>query len=160
MPTIASVTVRFSRKYQIRKDDWVGLEAVITLAVSEAEAAQADPHSVTAEAFAIAKESVIEQRDELRRDLQAAQARAAEQRAAQSAQEPAPAPPSTPQEAERRFFARYSAIISGQAWIAVQRYLRTRAPKPTTIEEWYAAAEAVREQARAATETHNGTEKH
>ena len=158
MPTIASVTVRFSRKYQIRKDDWVGLEAVITLAVSEAEAAQADPHSVTAEAFAIAKDSVIEQRAELRRELQEAQSRAAEQRAeqraAQSAQEPAPAPPSTPQEAERRFFARYSAIISGQDWIAVQRYLRTRAPKPTTIEEWYAAAEAVRNAVRATQAEH------
>src|SRR6266545_6931492 len=140
MPTIASVTVTFSRKYQIRKDDWVGLEAVITLAVSEAEAAQTDPHSVTAEAFAIAKESVIEQRAELRRELQEAQARAAEQQAAQqaaarSAQDTAPAPPTydgasapaSPAEAAQRFFARYGQIIGGDTWAAAQRYLRSRA---------------------------------
>lgn len=150
MPTIASVTVRFSRKYQIRKDDWVGLEAVITLAVSDAEAAQTDPYSVTAEAFAIAKGSVIAQRTELRRELQEAHARAVEQHAAQlaaaqSAQEPAPAPPSTPDEAERRFFVRYAEIISGQNWRAVQSYLETRTPKPITVEGWYAAAEAVRD---------------
>ena len=158
MPTIANVTVRFTRKYQLRKDDWVGLEAVITLAVSEAEAAQADPHSVTAEAFALAKASVIEQRDELRRELQEAQARAAEQRAAEqraaqhgalSAQEPR-----TAAEAERRFFARYGQIISGQDWIAVQRYLRTRTPEPSTIDEWYTAAAAVR---AAAAKPTNGT---
>jgi len=162
MPTIASVTVRFGRKYQIRKDDWIGLEAVVTLAVSEVEAAQTDPHSVTAEAFAIAKASVIEQRDELRRELQEAQARAAEQRAAQQAaqpaQEPAPAPPSTPEEAEQRFFARYGQIVGGDDWRAVQRYLRSRAPRPTAIEGWYAAAEAVRDHARAfAAAAHNGT---
>lgn len=150
MPTIASVTVRFSRKYQIRKDDWIGLEAVITLAVSDAEAAQTDPYSVTAEAFAIAKGSVIAQRTELRRELQEAHARAVEQHtaqlaAAQSAQEPAPAPPSTPEEAEQRFFARYSPIIGGGDWRAVQRYLHSRTPRPTTIELWYAAAQAVRD---------------
>jgi hypothetical protein len=150
MPTIASVTVRFSRKYQIRKDDWVGLEAVITLAVSDAEAAQTDPHSVTAEAFAIAKDSVIAQRAQLRSELQEAQARAAEQHAAQqaaaqSAPEPAPAPPRTPAEAERRFFARYGAIISGQDWRAVQSYLETRTPKPITVEGWISAAQAVRD---------------
>src|SRR5438552_1251303 len=128
MPTIASVTVTFSRKYQIRKDDWVGLEAIITLAVSEAEAAQSDPHSVTAEAFAIAKESVIEQRAALRRELQEAQARAAAQQAAQSAQEIAPASPSTPAEAAQRFFARYGPIIGGDTWAAAQRYLGSRAP--------------------------------
>jgi hypothetical protein len=164
MPTIASVTVRVSRKYQIRKDDWVGLEAVITLAVSDVEAAQVDPYSVTAEAFAIAKASVITQRAELRRELQEAQARAAEQRAsqqiAQSGQDATLEPPRTAAEAERRFFTRYGAIIGGQDWIAAQRYLRTRAPKPTTIEGWYAAAEAVREQARSATDAHNGAEKH
>lgn len=117
MPTIASVTVRFSRKYQIRKDDWVGLEAVITLAVSEAEAAQTDPHSVAAEAFAIAKDSVIEQRAELRRELQAAQARAAQQAM----------PPSSLQEAEQRFFARYSAISAARIG---SPYSATCAPAP------------------------------
>lgn len=149
MPTIASVTVRFSRKYQIRKDDWVGLEAVITLAVSEAEAAQADPHSVTAEAFALAKAGVIAQRAELRRELHEAQARAAEQRAAQ---QPAPESPRTAAEAAQRFFARYGAIIGGQDWRAAQRYLRIHAPQPATIAEWYAAAAAVRDQAHEAEE--------
>jgi hypothetical protein len=159
MPTIASVTVRFSRKYQIRKDDWVGLEAVITLAVGEAEAAQSDPHSVTAEAFALAKASVIEQRAELRRELQEAQARAAQQAAERSAQEPAPASPSTLTEAAQRFFARYGQIIGGDTWAAVQHYLRSRVPRPTTIEGWYAAAEAVRDHARATADAHNGTGK-
>lgn len=148
MPTIASVTVRFSRKYQIRKDDWVGLGSVVTLTVSEVEAAQTDPASVTAEAFAIAKGSVIEQRRKLRRELQEAQTRAAQRLEAQQAepepaQETAPAPPSTPAEAKQRFFARYGPIVGGQDWDAVRRYLRTRDRKPTTIEEWYAAAEAV-----------------
>lgn len=146
MPIIASVTVRFSRKYQIRKDDWVGLEAVVTLAVSEAEAAQVDPLSVTAEAFAVAKASVIAQRAELRRELHEAQARAAERAAQQLPQPPqeaAPVPPATADEAEQRFFARYGAAIGGQDWPAAQRFLRSRAPKPVTIEGWYAAAEAV-----------------
>jgi hypothetical protein len=60
----------------------------------------------------------------------------------------APAPPRDPAEAERRFFARYSDTIGGENWAAVQRYLQSRAPKPTTVEGWIAAAEAVRDQAR------------
>jgi predicted kinase len=58
------------------------------------------------------------------------------------------APPRDPAEAERRFFARYGEIIGGETWPAVQRYLQSRAPKPTTVEGWIAVAEAVREQAR------------
>ncbi len=58
------------------------------------------------------------------------------------------APPRDPDEAERRFFARYGEIVGGETWPAVQRYLQSRAPKPTTVEGWIAAAEAVREQAR------------
>ncbi|MFL5806652.1 MAG: AAA family ATPase [Roseiflexaceae bacterium] len=58
------------------------------------------------------------------------------------------APPRDPAEAEQRFFARYSETIGGENWAAVQHYLRSRAPKPTTVEGWIAAAEAVRDQAR------------
>jgi predicted kinase len=60
----------------------------------------------------------------------------------------APTPPRDPAEAERRFFARYGETIGGENWAAVQRYLQSRAPKPTTVEGWIAAAEAVRDQAR------------
>ena len=59
-----------------------------------------------------------------------------------------PTPPRDPVEAEQRFFARYSETIGGENWNAVQHYLRSRAPKPTTVEGWIAAAEAVRDQAR------------
>jgi hypothetical protein len=60
----------------------------------------------------------------------------------------APAPPRDPAEAEQRFFARYSETIGGESWAAVQHYLRSRAPKPTTVEGWIAAAEAVRDRSR------------
>jgi hypothetical protein len=60
----------------------------------------------------------------------------------------APAPPRDPAEAERRFFARYGEVVGGESWAAVQRYLGSRAPKPTTVEGWIAAAEAVRDQSR------------
>jgi hypothetical protein len=58
------------------------------------------------------------------------------------------APPRDPVEAEQRFFTRYADIIGGDSWSAVQGYLRSRAPKPTTVEGWIAAAEAVRDRAR------------
>lgn len=67
---------------------------------------------------------------------------------------PAPAtngngPPKTPEDAEKRFFARYSATIGGDTWGRVAGYLRTpRMPKPTTIGGWIAAAEAVRDKMR------------
>jgi hypothetical protein len=60
----------------------------------------------------------------------------------------APTPPRDPAEAEQRFFARYAEVIGGENWAAVQRYLGSRAPKPTTVEGWIAAAEAVRDQSR------------
>lgn len=84
MPSIASVSVKYGRKYQIRKDDWVSFEALITLTVSAEEADQTDPHTVTAEAFAIARQAVRAQAADLRRQLAEAQARPAE---------PAPAAP-------------------------------------------------------------------
>ena len=57
-------------------------------------------------------------------------------------------PPRDPDEAEQRFFTRYSEIVGGDSWPAVQSYLRSRAPKPTTVEGWIAAAEAVRDRSR------------
>jgi hypothetical protein len=64
---------------------------------------------------------------------------------------PAPAastPPRDPDEAEQRFFARYGDTIGGSSWTAVQRYLQSRDPRPTTVEGWIAVAEAVRDRAR------------
>ena len=60
----------------------------------------------------------------------------------------APQPPRDPAEAEQRFFTRYGEIIGGDSWDNVQSYLRSRAPKPTTIEGWIATAEAVRDRSR------------
>lgn len=71
-----------------------------------------------------------------------APARAPEQRAAANGHTPR-----NTTEAERRFFGRYGETINGSDWAAVQRYLSSRAPKPTTIEGWIAAAEAVRDKA-------------
>lgn len=82
MPSIASVSVKYGRKYQVRKDDWVSFEALITLTVSAEEANVTDPREVTAQAFTIARESVREQAADLRRQIAEAQQRAA-----------APAPP-------------------------------------------------------------------
>src|SRR5215217_873514 len=50
----------------------------------------------------------------------------------------APQPPRDPAEAEQRFFTRYGEIIGGDSWDNVQSYLRSRAPKPTTVEGWIA----------------------
>jgi predicted kinase len=60
----------------------------------------------------------------------------------------APAPPRDAAEAEQRFFMRYGEIVGGSDWASVQSFLRSRAPKPTTIEGWIAAAEAVRDRSR------------
>ena len=57
-------------------------------------------------------------------------------------------PPRDPAEAERRFFARYSEVIGGTSWSAVQQYLQTRSPKPTTVDGWISAAEQVRDRSR------------
>jgi hypothetical protein len=66
--------------------------------------------------------------------------------------QPVAASPATPPrdaaEAEQRFFTRYGEIIGGDNWANVQSYLRSRAPKPTTVEGWIAAAEAVRDRSR------------
>jgi hypothetical protein len=60
----------------------------------------------------------------------------------------APHPPRDAGEAEQRFFTRYGEIIGGDSWDNVQSYLRSRAPKPTTVEGWIATAEAVRDRSR------------
>jgi hypothetical protein len=146
MPSIASVSVRFSRKYQIRKDDWVGLEALITMTVDDAEANLVDPPTITAEAFALAKAAVIEQRDELRRELAEMLARAQQRNAEIAA--PAPIyPPATVAEAKQRFYARYGEIVGPGGWAAVQRFTGIRSSEPASIDEWIAAAQAVRDRA-------------
>jgi AAA domain-containing protein len=68
--------------------------------------------------------------------------------AAAAAPVAAPQPPRDAAEAEQRFFTRYGEIIGGDSWDKVQSYLRSRAPKPTTIEGWIATAEAVRDRSR------------
>jgi predicted kinase len=81
---------------------------------------------------------------------------AAEPEEEEAAPEPQPAqaqaaqsqPPRDPAEAERRFFTRYGDIVGGETWTAVQHYLQSRAPRPTTVEGWIAVAEAVRDRAR------------
>jgi hypothetical protein len=66
---------------------------------------------------------------------------------------PAPAgPPRTPEEAERRFFARYGTIVGGESWLDVRAYLGVEQPKPITVEGWIEAATAVRDASRAAKE--------
>ncbi|MEM8532356.1 MAG: AAA family ATPase [Chloroflexota bacterium] len=64
---------------------------------------------------------------------------------------PATEPPRNSDEAEQRFFARYSEVIGGDTWGAVEQYLQKQLPKPTTVEAWIATAEAVRDQSRSTT---------
>lgn len=65
---------------------------------------------------------------------------------------PAPAahagPPRDAAEAEQRFYARYGEVIGGTSWQAVQRYLGHLLPRPTSVEEWIAVAEEVRDRSR------------
>lgn len=65
--------------------------------------------------------------------------------------EPKPATyaPTDTAEAEQRFFTRYADAIGGDNWAAVQHFLPSRAPKPTSIEGWIAAANAVRDKTAA-----------
>jgi len=169
MPTIASVTVTFSRKYQIRKDNWVGLEAQVTMRVDEAEASLVDPQSVIAEAFYHARAAIVEQQETLRREIAEAQARVEEQRRLDAQAEPEQSqpsltngdssvstPPTTAAEAKRRFYARYGEAIGDDTWAAVQRYLGKRLPEPVTIDEWYSAAAAVRARMQQEAPTTNG----
>jgi hypothetical protein len=80
MPAIASISVKYGRKYQLRKDDWVNLEALVTLTVSSEEADLTDPHEVAAEAFRIARQAVREQGQALRKQLEELEQRTGPQR--------------------------------------------------------------------------------
>lgn len=72
--------------------------------------------------------------------------------------EVAPKPQSMPSvaDARARFFARYGNVLEiadatderENGWLAVQRYLKTKAPEPTTIDGWIAIAEEVRDKAK------------
>lgn len=57
-------------------------------------------------------------------------------------------PPRDASEAEQRFYARYGETVGGSTWQAVQRYLGHLLPRPTSVEEWIAVAEEVRDRAR------------
>jgi hypothetical protein len=165
MPAITAVTLRFSRKFQISRDDWIGADALVIVSVSEEEAENTDPAEIRRLAIAEARQIVIEAvaAEYLERTQLAARAAAGQLPAGQLATEateadrtapPAAAEqsapgtngrPKTTQEAATRFFARYGEIVGGEDWKAVQTYLSSRAAKPTTVEGWFSAAEAVRD---------------
>jgi hypothetical protein len=84
-------------------------------------------------------------------DEQAAIEQAAIEQATAPAQADAPAPSGPPRdaaEAEQRFYARYGEVVGGRSWQSVQRYLGHLLPRPTSVEEWIAVAEEVRDRAR------------
>jgi hypothetical protein len=60
-------------------------------------------------------------------------------------------PPKDPGEAEQRFFARYTDVLGGSSWQAVQRYLGHLLPRPSTVEGWISVAEEVRDKSRGGT---------
>jgi hypothetical protein len=65
-----------------------------------------------------------------------------------TAPEPQPYPGTditSPAEAERRFWRRYGSKVGGTTWDAVTRFLGRELPKPTTIADWLAVAEEVRD---------------
>jgi hypothetical protein len=167
---IASITVRYGRKYQISDYDWVSLEATIHAAIDEVEANDLDPFTAHQQLYAQARAAVREQARELLAQQQALVQVAQRQPLTASfpalaAAELVPAPPeptasapgSTPPrdatEAERRFYARYGRVIDGSTWADVRRYLDNDAPQPTTVEEWISIAEAVRDRNRPAQPT-------
>lgn len=150
MPYLTSLSIRISRKFQLARDDWFGVDALATVAVEDDEAHLVDPADIRRMAREQAMAAVREQIAEARAErAEQRQRRAATQQPADSSGAAASyQPPSDPAEAEQRFFARYSETVGGQDWSAVQRYLRSRAPKPTTIEGWIATAEAIRDRTR------------
>jgi hypothetical protein len=85
-----------------------------------------------------------------------AAAEVAEAPEANTAETEAPAPtgtqpPRDTAEAEQRFYARYGDLIGERSWPAVQRYLGSLRPRPASVEEWIAVAEAVRGRSRGET---------
>ena len=172
MPAITAITLRFSRKFQISRDDWIGADALVTVAIGDDEAGHTDPAEIRQLAIAEARQLVIETvaAEYLERTQLAARQHAGQLPAGQTAGDAtaageAPEPPAgsgeshtppttngrpaTPEEAERRFFARYGAIVGGESWLDVRAYLAIGDPKPATIEGWYRIAEAVRDAERA-----------
>jgi hypothetical protein len=80
-----------------------------------------------------------------------AEEQAALEQATAPAQADAPAPRGPPRDAtvaEQRFYARYGEVVGGRSWQSVQRYLGHLLPRPTSVEEWIAVAEEVRDRAR------------
>lgn len=150
MPYLAHLTIKITRKFQLEKDDWVGVDALATVTVEDEEAHLFDPAEVRRMAREQAKLAVMEQ---LAEEVAERDARRAEQRRQRDQPQQVAAaayqPPRDPVEAEQRFFARYGETIGGQEWSAVQRYLHSHEPKPITVEGWIAAAEAVRDRTRA-----------
>lgn len=150
MPYLTSLSIRISRKFQLARDDWFGVDALATVTVEDDEAHLVDPADIRRmareQAMAAVREQIAEERAERAEQRRQRAQTQADQGAAASYQ-----PPSDPTEAEQRFFARYSETVGGQDWSAVQRYLRSRAPKPDTIAGWLATAEAIRDRTRAQT---------
>jgi hypothetical protein len=156
MPYLAHLSIRISRKFQIERDDWLGVDALATIAVEEAEANLVDPADIRRMAREQARQAIAEQiAEELaQRDARRAERVTARQRETAPIDETQAAnghrpPPATAAEAEQRFFARYAETIGGQDWKAVQSFLRRRTAKPTTVEGWIATAEAIRDRTRA-----------
>jgi hypothetical protein len=157
MPYLATLTVKITRKFQLEKDDWIGIDALATIAVEEAEANMVDPADVRRMARQQARATVMEQiAEELaERDARRAAMRQQAQTETQdiasrreaadqtTGELPAAPPPTSTAEAEQRFYHRYSAVIGGDNWSAVQRYTGIRTRPPTTIKAWYAVAEAI-----------------
>jgi hypothetical protein len=52
--------------------------------------------------------------------------------------------PRSPREAERRFYARYGAVIGGTSWEDVETFLGYPSDKPKTVEEWVEVAGEVK----------------
>ena len=148
---IASITIRYGRKYQIADYDWVNLEASLHASIDEVEASTLDPISAAAELYA--QHQAITQATQPGQPLPATIAALV---AAELVPEPEPQPapaqsaapnhqlPRTSEEAQARFFARYGSKLGGTTWTDVQRFLDTREPQPRTVTRWLAVAERVR----------------
>ena len=52
--------------------------------------------------------------------------------------------PKTAKDAERRFFAKYGAIVGGTEWADVEAFLGYESDKPTTISEWVEIAAEIK----------------
>lgn len=133
MPYITSISIRVSRKFQIAKDDWLGVDALVTIAVHEDEANLVDPFEVRRLAREQAQTAVDEQIAEIVAERQQRKAQAKPMSL-----------PTTPAEAEQRFYARYAERIGGSDWTAVQTFLQRKLSKPKTIDDWLNIAKEVK----------------